>query len=239
MKTEDLIYRDGALDLHGFVAYDDTQPGKRPGVLVVHEAWGLGEHAMERARKLAGLGYVALAADLYGGRQFVTGLDEMRTLVGDLRTNRQKLRTRARAAVTALAALPQVDPTRLGAIGFCFGGTTVLELARDGADVRGVVCFHGGLETTMPAKPGEVKAKVLVCTGADDPIIPQEHIAAFQEEMRKAGADWQVVTYGNAGHSFTNPAADGSLAPHFIYNAAADQRSWTAMQSFLAEILGA
>ena len=235
MKTEDLIYRDGALDLNGFVAYDDTRTGRRPGVLVVHEAWGFGEHAMERAKKLADLGYVALAADLYGGRKFATGIDDLRKLVSEMMTNRQKLRTRARAALTALAGVPQVDTTRLGAIGFCFGGTTVLELARDSADLRGVVSFHGGLETTMPAKPGEVKAKVLVCTGAEDPIVPQEHVNGFQEEMRKAGADWQVITYGNAGHSFTNPAADGSIGPHMIYHAPTDQRSWAAMQSFLAE----
>ncbi len=125
MKTEDLVYRDGTLDLNGFIAYDDTTSGKRPGVLVVHEAWGLGEHAMDRAKKLAALGYVALAADLYGGRQLAKKMEEMQKLVGDLYTNRQKLRVRARAALTALASLPQVDANRLAGIGFCFGGATV------------------------------------------------------------------------------------------------------------------
>lgn len=236
MKTADVSYRDGALNMNGFVAYDETMAGKRPGVLVVHEAWGLGEHVMERAKMLAKLGYVAFCADMYGDRQQATKMEEVMALVGDLRANPQKLRTRARAAVAALAALPEVDSNRLGGIGFCFGGTTVLELARDGAGLKGVVCFHGGLETNAPAETGKVKTSVLVCTGADDPMIPPAQVTAFEEEMRKAGADWQVISYGGTVHSFTNPKADGSIAPGILYNKATDLRSWAAMTSFFGEV---
>ena len=238
MKTEDINYRDGALNMSGYAAYDDTKPGKRPGVLVVHEAWGLGEHVMERAKMLAKMGYVALAADMYGDRKQVSTMEEVMTLVGDLRANPQKLRSRARAALTALAALPQTDASRLGGIGFCFGGTTVLELARDGADLAGVVSFHGGLETQAPAEVGKVKSSVLVCTGADDPMIPPAQVNAFEDEMRKAGADWQVISYGGTVHSFTNPKADGSIAPGILYNKSADQRSWAAMTAFFSEVFG-
>jgi dienelactone hydrolase len=236
MKTADITYRDGAVDMSGFVVYDDTVSEKRPGVLVVHEAWGLGKHAMARSRMLADLGYVAFAADLYGGRRMATKMEEVMTLMGDLRANPQKLRARARAALAALSELPQVDATRLGAIGFCFGGTTVLELARDGAEIQGVVSFHGNLETTAPAVAGEVKARVLVCTGADDPMIPATQVASFEEEMHKAGVDFRVITYPGTVHSFTNPEADGSIAPGMLYNKDADQQSWTAMRSFFKDI---
>ena len=232
MKTEDITYLDGTISLKGFVAYDDTKPGKRPGVLVMHEAWGLGEHVMDRTKMLAELGYVGFAADLYGDRKLITKMDEAMAMIGDLRTHPQKLRTRARAALTAMAALPQVDETRLGAIGFCFGGTVVLELARDGADLKGVVSFHGGLETQMPAEPGQVKAKVLVCTGADDPMVPAAQVQAFEDEMKKAGADFRVVSYPGAVHGFMNPKADGSIAPGILYNEAVASTAWAEMQAF-------
>jgi dienelactone hydrolase len=236
MKTEDLRYSDGALNMNGFLAWDETKTGKRPGVLVVHEAWGLGEHVMERAKMLAGLGYVALAADMYGDRRQIATMDEVMKVVGDLRAHPEKIRSRARAALKALAGHPQVDTRRLGAIGFCFGGTTVLELARDGAEVAGVVSFHGGLETQAPAMPGKVKASVLVCTGADDPMIPPSQVNAFEDEMRKAGADWQLISYGGAVHSFTNAKADGSINPGILYHKPTDRRSWTAMQAFFTEV---
>jgi dienelactone hydrolase len=236
MKTEDVSYRDGSLTMNGLAVWDDSKAGKRPGVLVVHEAWGLGEHVIERAEMLAKLGYVALCADMYGDRKQISTMDEVMKVVGDLRANPHKIRSRARAAMSALAALPVTDSTRLGGIGFCFGGTTVLELARDGADVRGVVVFHGGLETQAPAETGAVKASVLVCTGADDPMIPPPQVNAFEEEMRKAGADWQLISYGGTVHSFTNPKADGSIAPGILYNKSADKRSWAAMTDFFEEV---
>ena len=236
MKTEDIDYRAGDLTMRGFLAYDEAIAGKRPGVLVFPEAFGLSEHAMERAKMLASLGYVAFAGDLYGSRRVLTDMSEALKLTGDLRANLSKLRARAGAAIDTLSALPQVDKSRLGAIGFCFGGTTVLELARAGYDLAGVVSFHGGLGTSEPAGSGAVKAGILVCTGDDDPMIPPEQVAAFEAEMRHAEADWRVITYGNTLHSFTNPAADGSLAPAILYNERTDRRSWVAMTSFFEEV---
>jgi dienelactone hydrolase len=239
MKTEDLVYSDGDLTLRGVLAFDESARGKRPGILVVHEAWGLGDHAIERTKMLAHIGYVALAADMYGDRRQATDMQTAMELIGDLRSNPAKLRQRAATAVAALRGLPNVDPTRIAAIGFCFGGTTVLELARGGADLKGVVSFHGGLETAAPAEAGAVKAKVLVCTGADDPMIPPAQVVAFQEEMRQAGADWQVIHYGGTVHSFTNPHAGKVVAlPGLAYNKQTDQRSWTAMRAFFDEIFG-
>lgn len=239
MKTEDIDYRDGSLNLKGFLAYDETIQGKRPGILVVHEAWGLGKHAMDRAKMLAGLGYVALAVDMFGDRRQITSLEEAMPILGDLRNNPAKLHARAGAGLEVLKTLPQVDASKLGGIGFCFGGTTVLELARGGFDLKGVVSFHGGLETTAPAKPGAVKAKVLACTGADDPMIPPAQVVAFEEEMRNAKADWQVIAYGNTVHSFTNPDAGKVVAlPGVEYNERTDKRSWAAMRTFFEEAFG-
>jgi dienelactone hydrolase len=240
VNTEDIDYRDGPLNLRGFLAYDPNTPGKRPGIVVVHEAWGLGAHAMERARMLAKLGYVALAADMYGDRRQASDLPAAMELIGDLRTDPKKLRARAGAAVAALRTHPKVDVTKMAAIGFCFGGTTVLELARGGADLKGVVSFHGGLQTAAPAVQGAVKPKVLVCTGADDPMIPPTQVTEFEEEMRKAAADWQVIAYGGTVHSFTNPDAGKTVKLDGVaYNAQTDRRSWAAMRAFFDEIFEA
>lgn len=235
MKTQDIEYRDGSLVLNGFLAYDETKSGKRPGVLITPEAFGLGEHAMERARMIAGLGYVAFAIDPYGNRQLFTNMQEVMAAAGPLMSDPQKLRGRARAGLATLTAQPQVDTSRLAAIGFCMGGTTSLELARAGENLRGVVSFHGGLDTAAPAAPGGIKARVLVCHGAEDPMIGPEKVVAFEEEMRKAKADWQLIAYGNTVHSFTNPAADGTMNPGVRYNASSDRRSWAAMRAFLEE----
>ena len=239
IKTEDLRYSDGPTACNGFLAYDDAQVGKRPGILLVHEAFGLGPHVMERARMIAELGYVAFAADLFGGRRQVGNMEEVMQVVGPMRENPAMLRARAKAALSALAALPQVDAQKLFSIGFCFGGTTSLELARAGESLLGVVSFHGGLETAAPAQKGAVKASVLVCTGADDPLIPPEQRTAFEDEMRKAGADWQLIAYGNTVHSFTNTAADGSMMPGIKYHAETDKRSWRIMKDFFEERLKA
>ncbi len=235
MKTADIDYRDGAMTCRGFLAYDETIQSRRPGVLVVHEAWGLGEHAKERAMMLARLGYVAFAADIFGERLQVTDMPQALAIIGDLLGNPPKLVARVGAALDTLRAQPKVDNARLGAIGFCFGGSTVLQLARSGADLSGVVSFHGGLGTKAPAERGTIKASVLVCTGADDPMIPPEQVTAFEDEMRAAGADWQVVRYGGTMHSFTNPEADGSISPAILYNKQADHRSWSAMRNFFEE----
>jgi dienelactone hydrolase len=234
MKTADIEYQDGDLTCRGFVAYDDTVSGKRPGVLVVHEAFGLGEHAMTKAKKLAELGYVAFAADMFGGRIAPRDFDHAIALITDLLSDPAKLLARAGAALDVLRGMPETDAGKLGAIGFCFGGSTVLTLAGQGVDLAAVVSFHGGLKP-VPAPAGAVKAKVLVCTGADDPMIPPEDVVAFEAKMRTAGADWQVISYGNTLHSFTNPEADGSLSPAIMYNAATDQRSWAAMARHFEE----
>ena len=238
MQARDIDYRCEGVNLRGYLALDDNATGPRPGVLVFHEGLGLGEFAMERARRLAGLGYVALAADMFGDRRQASNLQEVATLVGGLRAEPEKLRARGRAALAVLAAMPQVDAGRVAAIGFCFGGSVVLELAREGADLKAVVSFHGVLTTKMPAQPGQVKASVLVCTGVDDPLAPPEQVADFENEMRAGGVkDWQVIAYGNTLHGFTNPAADGSMMRTALYNEQADRRSWASMRSLFDEVL--
>jgi dienelactone hydrolase len=238
IQARDVDYRCDEANLRGYLAIDENAAGPRPGVLVFHEGLGLGEFAKERARRLAGLGYVALAADMFGERRQGKNLQEIATLVGGLRAEPEKLRARGRAALVTLAALPQVDADRCAAIGFCFGGSVVLELARAGADLKAVVSFHGVLATKLPAQSGQVKASVLICTGAEDPLAPPDQVAAFEDEMRAAAvADWQVISYGNTLHGFTNPAADGSMMRTAMYNEQADRRSWASMQSLFDEVL--
>jgi dienelactone hydrolase len=236
MKTERIEYQDGTVTLRGFLAYDDTKTGKRPGILVMPEAFGLGTHAKERAERLAALGYVALAGDPYGNGAEYNDLQEAIKHVGTLREDPAKFRQRGRVALDKLASLAQVDPTRLAAIGYCMGGTFALELARDGAPLKGIVSFHGGLETQQPAASGQVKAKILVCTGADDPFVPVAQVNALADEMTKANADWQIISYGGTVHSFTNPEAGKVGMEGIAYNKSADERSWKAMTAFFDEI---
>jgi len=236
MNTETLDYSDADVTLKGFLAYDDNVTGKRPGILVMPEAFGLGKNAKNRAKMLAELGYVALGGDPFGdGREF-TDLQDAMKVAGALMADPARFRARARAGLDKLASLPQVDATRLAVIGYCMGGTFSLELARDGAPLRGVVSFHGGLQTQRPAAAGQVKAKVLVCHGADDPLIAPEHVTAFIDEMKTAQADWEMISYGNTVHSFTNPDADGTIMPGIKFNAQSDARSWRDMQNFFDEI---
>jgi dienelactone hydrolase len=238
MQTRDIDYCDQAVNLRGYLAWDETAPARRPGVLVFHEGLGLGEFAMARARMLADLGYVALAADMFGDRRQARNAEEVGELLGGLRNEPDLVRARGRAALATLAALPEVDASRLAAIGFCFGGSVALELARGGADLKAVVSFHGVLATRMPAVSGQVKASVLVCTGADDPLAPPDHVMAFEEEMRAAAVrDWQLISYGNTLHGFTNPEADGSIMRAALYSAQADRRSWASMRSLFEEVL--
>ena len=235
MRAETLEYKDGDVTLKGFVALDDQSDHKRPGILVMPEAFGLGQQAKNRATRLASLGYAALAGDPYGNGLEVDNLDDAIKEMTAIREDNTKFRQRIRAGLDALSALPQVDTDRLAVIGYCMGGSCSLEMARDGAALRGVVSFHGGLETPEPAEAGKVKAKVLVCHGRDDPFVPPEQVIAFEEEMTKAGANWQVISYGDTVHSFTNPEADGSIEG-ILYNKQADERSWQAMRAFFDEI---
>jgi dienelactone hydrolase len=236
MKAESIEYRDGDVTLKGFVAYDDQSSHKRPGILVMPEAFGLGAHAKERAKRLAALGYIALAGDPFGNGFEPKDLQEAMQYALPLRDDTAKFRQRARVALEKLASLPVVDSNRLAMIGYCMGGTFSLEMARDGAALRGVVSFHGGLETKRPAEKGQIKAKVLVCHGADDPFVPPAQVNAFAEEMTKAGADWQLISYGGTVHSFTNPEAGKLGNPGLAYNKLTDERSWKAMRTFFDEI---
>ncbi len=239
MKTENLEYRDGDVTLKGYLAYDDQTANKRPGVLVMPEAFGLGVNAKNRAARLAALGYVALAGDPYGDGFETADLQEAIKLATPLMADPVKFRARGRAALDTLASLPQVDASRLAVIGYCMGGTFSLELARDGAPVKGVVSFHGGLGTQAPAEAGKTAVKILVCHGAEDPFITAEQFSGFIEEMTKAGADWQLISYGGTVHSFTNPNAASVGNPGIAYNKSADERSWLAMRNFFDEIFAA
>lgn len=237
VKSKTLEYREGDTVCEGYLAWPDGVKGKVPGVLVVHEWMGLNDYSKKRADQLASMGYVALAADIYGKGVRAKDTKEAAELAGKYRGDRKLLRARVRAALDALRAQESVDGARCAAIGYCFGGSTVLELARSGADVVGVVSFHGGLKTDMPAEKGKVKAKVLALHGADDPYVPPDEVAAFEKEMREAGVDWQLTAYGGAVHSFTNREAGSDVSKGAAYNEAADRRSWEAMKVFFAEVL--
>jgi dienelactone hydrolase len=234
--TKTVEYRQDGTVMQGFLADDETLKGKRPGVLVVHEWWGLNDFARDKAKQLAELGYVALAGDMYGNGVTTKDREEAARLAGALRGNPNLLRARAQAALKVLAANPRVDPKRLAAIGFCFGGTTVLELAYSGADLAGVVSFHGGLPRPQPGDLERLKARVLVLHGADDPHVSAADLTAFEQAMRQAGADWQMVFFGGAVHSFTNPEAGNNKAAGVAYDARAARRSWRCMQEFFREI---
>ena len=236
IKTETVQYKEGNTVLEGYLAYDDSVPGKRPGVLVCHEWWGLVDYPKRRAEMLAQLGYVAFAPDIFGKGITAKTPDEARTLAGSFYNDRASLRRRANAGLDVLKNHPLVDTKRIAAIGFCFGGSTALELARSGADIAGVVSFHGGLSTADPDDGKNIKAKILICTGADDQSVKTDAIAAFEDEMRKGNVDYEITIYGGAVHGFTNPANSGSQMSNIRYNADADKRSWQAMQDFFKEI---
>jgi dienelactone hydrolase len=239
IKTQALPYKDGQTQLEGFLAYDDSAKGPQPLVLVVHEWWGLNDYAKARAVQLAQMGYVAFAVDMYGQGVLAKDAKEAGELAGKLRSDRKLMRQRIIAGLNAVRGDPRVDPKRIAAIGYCFGGTVVLELARSGADIAGVVSFHGGLDTPDPSDAKNIKARVLAATGADDKSVPTSQIQAFEDEMRQGKVDYQVLIYGGAVHAFTNPASGDDPSKNVAYNAAADRRSWQAMKNFFAEIFKA
>ena len=236
IETKAVDYRQGDTRLVGYLATPKDAKGPLPGVLVVHEWKGLDDYAKRRTEQLAELGYVAFAADIYGDGKVAADAKEARALSSLYKNDRALLRARAAAGLAALKAQPGVAGDQVAAIGYCFGGTTVLELARSGADMAGVVSFHGGLDTPAPQDAKNIRAKVLALHGADDPNVPAEQVAAFEQEMRAAGVDWQLIAYGGAVHGFTNPANGSDNSKGVAYNAAADARSWAAMRQFFAEL---
>lgn len=236
LRTQVIEYRHGDAVLEGYLAYDDVGQGKRPAVLVVHEWTGLGSYVKQRVEQLASLGYLAFAIDMYGKGIRPTNPQDAGAQAKIYRENRPLMRDRATAGLNVLLRHPLADPNRTAAIGYCFGGGTVLELARSGAPIAGVVSFHGNLDTPNPADARNIRGKVLVLHGADDPYVPPEQVDAFKQEMRDANVDWQLISYGETVHSFSNPEAGSDPSKGAAYNARADQRSFMAMRQFFGEI---
>jgi len=233
--TQAVEYKQGETTLEGYLAYDDAISGKRPGVLVVHQWLGLTEYEKHRAQQLAQLGYVAFCADIYGKGVRPKNVGDAGAESTKYKTDRALLRARVNAGLEVLEQNALVDPKRVAAIGYCFGGTTVIELARSGANIAGIVSFHGGLDSPAPADGKNIKCKVSVQAGADDPFQKPEDLTAFENEMRDAKVDWEITFYGGAVHSFTQPDP-GFVNPGAKYNEKADKRSWQAMKTFFAEI---
>ena len=236
IKNESIDYQHDGVALQGHLAYDDAISGKRPGVLVCHEWWGLNDYPKRRATQIATeLGYVAFALDMYGKGVATDSHEEAARLMNGLLTN-PHAKARAQAGLDVLRNHPRVDASKLAAIGYCMGGSMAIHMARAGMPLRGVVSFHGTLNPEKTAA-GAIKASILICTGADDPMMPPEKVNALETELRNAKADYAIQIYGGARHAFTNPAADSKGLPPLKYDAKADRRSWAAMKDFLGEVL--
>jgi dienelactone hydrolase len=236
MKTQDIEYHADGARLVGYLAVDDARTGHRPGIIVAHEGGGLTDHAKNSARRLAEAGYVAFALDYYGDGKPLTDMAEIMPRLGKWMADPTGIRVRAHAALEVLMRQPETDTARMAAIGYCFGGTTALEMARGGEPILAAVGFHSGLATARPAEAGKVKAKVLVQIGAADPMVSAEQRAGFEKEMTEAEADWRMTLFGGVVHSFTNPDADALGRPELAYNKAADERSWRAMLDLFDEV---
>jgi dienelactone hydrolase len=239
VEGKEVQYSAGGMVMKGYLAFDRNIKGKRPGVLVVHEWWGLNDYARKRANMLAELGYTALAVDMYGGGKTASHPDDAQKFSSAVMHDFPVAKERFEAAMDFLKKQPSVDPSRIAAIGYCFGGGVVLNMARQGVDLKGVASFHGSLTAVKQATPCSIKAKILVLHGADDKFTSPAQVEAFKKEMKEAGADLKFITYPGAMHSFTNPEAD-SLGKKFnlplAYNAEADKKSWQELKKFLAAI---
>lgn len=235
--AEAVQYEHDGVHLEGYLAYDDAQSGKRPAVIVVHEWWGLNDFAKEQARRIAELGYVGFAADMYGGGKNTTSREEASQMARGIASDPAKFRARAKAAFDTVAKNPHVDAERIAAIGFCFGGTTVMQMAYNGLPLVGVVSFHGSLPAVDESERGQVKAKILALHGAADTFVSPEDLAKFQAALGDQ-VDWQLIIYAGAKHAFTNPAADKAGIDGVAYQKAAAERSWQHMRLFLADVFG-
>ena len=235
METTSIRYDFAGTEMIGYLALPDAA-GPRPGVLVSHEGPGLEDHAKSKADRLASVGYVAFALDYHGGGKCFTDLATTRAKLGPLMSDPDRIRGLGKAGLGVLLSQPHVDPARIAAIGYCFGGTMSLELARAGVDLKAAVGFHSGLATARPEDAADITAKILVCIGADDPLIPAEQRMAFETEMRAANVDWRMNLYGGAAHSFTNPNAGRLGIPGIAYDQRTDERSWRAMLDLFTEV---
>ena len=237
IKTEFVTYKEGDATLRGFLAYDTDATGKRPGVLIMHQYFGLTPFEQEVAKKLARMGYVAFAADIYGATVHPTNPKEATAAMMPFVKDRALWRARGKAALAVLLANEHVDPARIGLIGYCFGGGSALELDRAGAPILATVVFHGILATPNPGDATNIKGHILALQGGDDPVVPQKDVDAFEAEMRAAHIDWQMVQYGGARHAYTLPAAGNNPASPAAYNAEAAHRAWRAMEDYFNEYL--
>lgn len=236
IQTQVIEYKQGDTVLEGLLAWDDTNDERKPAVIVVHEWWGNNDYSRRRAEQLAELGYVGFAIDLYGKGKLTTDAKQAGEWAGAVKADLKTARARVEAAIEILKSHKTVDPDKIAAIGYCFGGSMVLQMARWNLPVAGVVSFHGALGTDDALATQSIKPRILVCHGAEDTFISAQEMSGFIDEMRRRKADWQLITYGGAVHSFTNPNADKAGIPGVSYNKLADQRSWRAMQSFLGEV---
>lgn len=236
VQTKEVAYKQGETELQGFLAWDDQAKGKRPGVVVVHEWWGHNQHARNQAIRLAKAGYVGFALDMFGKGKVTTHPPDAQAFVAEATRDPQLAKARFLAALDVLQKDSHVDPARVAAIGYCFGGAVALTMAREGVDLDAVVSFHGALATQQPAAPGAVKARLLVLNGEDDGMVTAEQIAAFKKEMADAGAKMEFVNLPHARHSFTNPDADKVGMAALAYNAEADKESWERMLKLFAEV---
>lgn len=230
-------YAEGNTTLEGWLAVPKEVSGKKPAVLVIHDWTGVTAYSKGRAEQLAGLGYVAMVADIYGKGVRPADPKASSAEAGKYKSDRKLFRQRLLAGLAELKKNPNVDPDKVVAIGYCFGGTGVLELARAGAEVQGVVSFHGGLDSPAPDDGKNIKTKVLILHGADDPYVPAEGIAAMTAEFNAAKVDWQMISYSGAVHSFSNPKAGNDVSKGNAYDAKTDARSWTHMRAFFDEVL--
>lgn len=240
VQSKTIAYKHGDAELQGYLAWDDSIEGKRPGVLVVHEWWGLNDYVRARADQLAKFGYVAFAIDMYGEGKITKHPKQASEWAGQIRANVEQWRERALTGLGVLRKQEQVDSSRLAAIGYCFGGATVMQMAYAGAELKGVVSFHGSLPAPEPQqqKEGRIKASLLICHGAADPFVPEDRAQKLREALSAAGADWHMVYYGGARHSFTNPDADQYGVDGIKYDKQADERSWRHMQIFFEGLFG-